>query len=265
MATPKFDSKAYTQLPIFDVSGATALATSLNSALPKGISAPVKTAAREMMTAAAALAKAWRDEQNSATDERRPAHLAIGRAWSAFSARLDTSTSLPVEHYPQASRAREVSAILFPDGLTFLRLPFNQEWAESDKRLKQIEVEGLTKSIKDLIGLDFLEQVQRTHEVSGRVLGITKPSPAAQVRLRGEKLRALRKAMNRYVFNVLGQVDEEDSAMMEMIRDALHPIDAFRAGAAARRQPAQAEAAESTSGGPAPAFASPVQLIADDG
>jgi hypothetical protein len=52
--------------------------------------------------------------------------------------------------------------------------------------------------------------------------------------MRAEKLRELRKAMGSYVLKVLANA-EDDEASVEQVRQALQPIDAFRAGALARR------------------------------
>ncbi len=123
--------------------------------------------------------------------------------------------------------------LLFPDGLMFLLLPFNNEWAESEKRLQMIDADGLAADIDAIASPEFLQQVRQAHKVYGRVLGITQPSASIQAPARAENLRTLRQAMSRYVFSVLSTVSDQDTA--NVARDALRPISKLREDLSARR------------------------------
>jgi hypothetical protein len=176
-------------------------------------------------------------------DDRRPADAAIDRAWGAFHGRLVAYSNLPADRYKESAEAANLVRTLFPDGLAFLRLPYNQEWAESAKRLKKIADDNLEDTLNDLAGEDFLTEIRRAHEVYGEVLGITKVAPAAQSPVRAERLRELRRLMNRYVVRVLAQLDD-DAESQAMVRQALQPIDDFRAAQARRAVSSAAEEPE---------------------
>ncbi|MBK6685957.1 MAG: hypothetical protein IPG45_15900 [Deltaproteobacteria bacterium] len=73
-------------------------------------------------------------------------------------------------------------------------------------------------------------------------------APAAQSPVRAERLRELRRLMNRYVVRVLAQLDD-DAESQAMVRQALQPIDDFRA-AQARRAVSSAAVEEPEAEGP---------------
>ncbi len=56
---------------------------------------------------------------------------------------------------------------LFREGLSFLKLPYHEEWAEREKRLQRIDAEGLCKDLDALAGKDFLDAVRGAHERYG--------------------------------------------------------------------------------------------------
>jgi hypothetical protein len=243
MAMQFIDPSDYSGVPLLDVAGGISLTTSLKTAMPAKMPVTVKSAAREMVAAADALADAWSDEPVPTVDDRRPADAAIDRAWGAFHSRLVAYSTLPTDRYKESAEAANLVRTLFPDGLAFLRLPYNQEWAESAKRLKKIADDNLEDTLNDLAGEEFLAEIRRAHEVYGEVLGITKVAPAAQSPVRAERLRELRRLMNRYVVRVLAQLDD-DAESQAMVRQALQPIDDFRAAQARRAVSSAAEEPE---------------------
>ncbi|MBK6685778.1 MAG: hypothetical protein IPG45_15005 [Deltaproteobacteria bacterium] len=236
MAFFDLDPTLYTQaahLPNFDVAGGISLATSLRTGMHPKVTPTVKQAAKEMMAAADYLSEGWREEPVPTVDDRRPADAAVDRAWGAFFARLLAYSNLPADRYPKATEAGLMIRTLFPDGLTFLKLPYNKEWAESAKRLKRIDDDKLEPSLNAMAGHEFLAEVRRTHDVYGDVLGITKVAPANQAPVRAERLRELRRLMSRYVIRVLGLLGD-DAESQAMVRQCLQPIDDFRAAQARR-------------------------------
>lgn len=243
MANQMIDPSDYSGVPLLDVASGISLATSLKTALPAKMPANVKSAAREMIAAAQALADAWSDEPVPTVDDRRPADAAVDRAWGAMHGRLVAYSNLPADRYKESAEAANLVRTLFPDGLAFLRLPYNQEWAESQKRLKKIADDNLEDTLNDLAGEDFLTEIRRAHDVYGEVLGITKVAPAAQSPVRAERLRELRRLMSRYVVRVLAQLDD-DAESQAMVRQALQPIDDFRAAQARRAVSSAAEEPE---------------------
>jgi hypothetical protein len=100
-----------------------------------------------------------------------------------------------------------------------------------------------THPLNDLAGEEFLTEIRRTHEVYLEVLGITKVAPAAQSPVRAERVRELRRLMKRHVVRVLAQL-EDDAQSQGMVRQALQPIDDFRAAQARRAVSSAAEEPE---------------------
>ena len=233
MTTKELDPQAYTQLPRLDVARATALTTSLVSAMPAKMPGHVATASKAMVAAKDQLLESWRNEPIPTLNDRRPADLALDRAWAACHACIKAYATLPVDDFPKAKRAAELLAKIFPDGLTFLKLPYNMEWAESEKRLQMVDAENLADDISATAGPEFLVQVRKMHTVYGEVLGITKPSAETQAPVRAENLRNLRQAVGRYVFGVLSQVSDDDSS--DLALTALRPIAELRTNLNTRR------------------------------
>lgn len=234
----------YVQLPNLDAAGTVAMATGLVAGIPKDAPPALKKAGRAVANALETLKAVIAGAPVESQDDKRPADLALDRAWAGAFGRISSYAMLPEEHYPKVSKANELLQALFPEGLTFLKLPYRQEWAESESRLERIGKLGLEAAFTEIAGRDHLEQVRRTHAVYGEVLGITKPNPLAQAPERAEKVRAVRRTMNHYVLNVLAVLDEDDKESVEMVRRALQPIDEFRAANNARRSSNNSEADE---------------------
>lgn len=247
-------SPRYFQLPPLDAPGTVAMATSTLASAPKAAPPAVKKALKKVVSTLAEMKEVLAGEPIAMPDVSRAADLSLDRSWGGLSGRISSYTFLPEDRYPKVSTANELMRTLFPDGLSFLKLPYRQEWAESERRLERIEMMGLEAKIHEVAGRDHLEEVRRAHLVYGEVLGITRPNPLAQAPERAEKLRALRKALNHYVLNLLACLDEEDPETEEMVRRALQPIDEFRAAAPGRRSASDDDGPETE----VPPVASPV-------
>ncbi|MCK6551344.1 hypothetical protein L6R52_36250 [Myxococcota bacterium] len=171
--TNEIDVSLYFQLPIYDVPGGLALAKSLEATSSKRLPPHCRERLAEMKAAAEDLSAVWRANAVQAVD-KRPADAALDAIWGAIHARLSAYAALPVEDYPAAAKAFEVKERLFPDGLGFLKLAYVEEWAESDKRMRQIDDQKLEGPLERLVGRDFVEQLGRAHATYGPVLGITR-------------------------------------------------------------------------------------------
>lgn len=223
----------YSPLPILDLGAATAMGTGLLNAKPGDMPAFVNEAAEYMREVVDGSLMSWGSERGPGPDLRRPADASLDRSWGAVFTRLKAFAELPHDEYATAKEAAALMERIFPDGLAFLRLPYAQEWAESERRIQMIDNEKFAKTLDKVAGPEFLQQVRRNHVVYGEVLGITKPNPAPQGPARAENLKSLRKAISRYVFAVLASAVDEESTQRAL--QALRPIDTFRANAQARR------------------------------
>jgi hypothetical protein len=75
--------------------------------------------------------------------------------------------------------------------------------------------------IETVAGDAFINEIVRTHAIYAQVLGITKLSPEAQVPVRAELMRQLRRSTNTYVFHVLALAGDEGA--MPEVRQVLQP------------------------------------------
>jgi hypothetical protein len=230
----EFDPIPYVRPPILDVASGVALGVALLSAAPKGAPEGVRKAARKVRKETLALQAAWgKSDASPAPPDKRKADMRIDNAWGILLDRLDSYASLPAADFPKAARAREICDAISPKDREWLKLPYGAEWAESDKRLKKIDAEGLAADIDTLAGPEFLVEVRRAHEAYGIAIGVTKaPEEAPPVNL-ADPLRALSRAVARYGLVIAAMVDE-DAASVATARRALKPIDDHRDGQARR-------------------------------
>lgn len=248
-----FDPSLYLRPPVLDVPTGIALAQALLSAQPKGASPDLRKAGKTLDRLCTELKLGWDARETAArpTDRRR-FDQALDGAWGRFHDRLLCYSALPVERNPAAAHAGKLYQTLFPDGLSFLKLSYEAEWSESQRRLDRINKEGWDRDLDRFCGSEFLAEVRHAHKEYGEILGITKPAPATPLdaNLR-ELLRQLSSAMSRYTLKILAGVDDEDPASVQTARQALRPYDDFRAaitrrqGSGSSDEPAPADAGAS--------------------
>jgi hypothetical protein len=224
------DPTLYTRLPVLDVPGAVSLGISLLTATDATLPEAVKEAAVVVRNDVVELQSQWADQraaEQKPSADARPADIRVDRGWSAVGRRLEALQPLPI---PQAQRATVLYTGLFPTGLVFLTLPFKKEWAESEQRLKQIETQGLTEELNELVGDFVIDEVRAAHKNYGKVLGITDAKEAETVPAKvAEALRMLRNTMAVYCLQLVAAAYAKPNAV-ELVRKALRPVDDLRAG-----------------------------------
>jgi hypothetical protein len=175
-------------------------------------------------------------------------------ATSALHQRLMAYASLPPDVFPRARDAMDLAKQLFPNGLSFLRLPYAEEWAEIGQLLKRIDDGSLGGAIDRLCGPEFLENLRGRYEEYGVALGITRPTgPAAATTPLAEPLRALARSIGNFTVHAAAcaeDLTEEEAAAL------FRPVEAHRAAAAARRS--RGETNGSDEPGPSPDPAEPL-------
>ena len=235
----------YLRSPILDVAGGVALGISLLTAAGNDLPPPAKRAAKALRQAVIALQNDWaaqRDAGVSSPDETRPADQRLDRVWSAVGTRLQAVAELP-QTIAEARSAAQLYARIFPDGLTFLRLPYEQQWAQSEQRLRQLEDEELGAAVEALVGDFVLAELREAHANYGRVLGITDAKPGAAVAPNMlEQVRAVQQAIANYALQLVAAA-HADTELVGSVRKALRPIDDLRQ-AQARRAGARGGGAE---------------------
>jgi len=236
-----FDPTPYVRPPQCDVASGVALGVALLTAVPEGAPENVRKAAKKLRAATLDLQQAWSATGRAAPVEKRPADIRVDKAWEALYSRLDAYASLPSGEHKGAKRAAELLDVIYPDGLQFLTLPYNAEWAEGEKRLRLIEDDELSEDIDALAGPEFLAEVRKAHTIYGEAIGVTKPSGEGKRVNLVDPLRTLGRAITQYALQVIAMVDDERPESVEVVRRALRPIDDHRADAAHRAARADKE------------------------
>lgn len=172
------------------------------------------------------------------------------RAVGAIRQRLEAWALLPVEQFPRAARAAELGALLFPEGLGFLTLPYIEQLAAMELLLARIHEEKLAADLDALCGPEFLANLRAILPRYRAMVqgGLQRLDDAANLQEHRRKLSA---AIVDYATKVAALYDEEDPKSLDRIRRALRPIDALRAQLT--RRPSTGEPAPAPAGPTPPA------------
>jgi hypothetical protein len=188
----------------------------------------IRRTAKLLRTHVVEMQGAWiAQDKEAKPQDRRVVDVWVDNAWSAVAGRVDSYTWLPKDKVPLVARAEEIHAHLFSDGLAFLNLPYDEEWAESAKRIKKIEELGLARDIERVVGPEFLPNLLAAHEAYGKVAGTTEPTAVASKSSLAEPLRNLQTSVGRYA-RQWAAAAEDSPELMAMARAALAPIDRLR-------------------------------------
>jgi hypothetical protein len=231
----ELDPTPYLRLALTDVPSGIALGVALLTSMPRTAPDNVKKAATKLRMATVGLQDAYsRAERGASLGEKRQADVAIDNAWSALFARLEAFASLPAAHWPRATRAAQLVATLFPDGLSFLSFTYTDEWAEGEKRLERIAAHGLTRDIDEIAGPEFLAEVKRAQQRYGEVLALRKTGDKKLSGDLTDPLRALGRAISNYALQVIATADGSAATRLS-IQQTLKPIEDMRAAVSSRR------------------------------
>jgi hypothetical protein len=229
-----FDPTPYVRPPVVDVPAAVGLSVALLKAMPSPCTAEVRKSARRLRAATLALQQTWaQSDEKAPRPDARPADVALDNAWSALFGRLESYARLPAEQAPRAERASGLLDTIFPEGLSFLKLPYTSEWAESEKRLTKIDQQKLGPAVDELAGADFLTVLRAAHATYGEALGMTKARPVTAVPVgTAESLREVTRAIASYTLKLCAMADDDASTVA--VRQALRPLDEYRSNTARR-------------------------------
>lgn len=237
-----FEAEKY-RVPTGNVAGLLALARGLITACRKDAPPLVKKFKKRLEDAVVQLEAAWTklDGASGGVDPRL-ADNAIDSAHAAVSAILEAFTWLPkhvdAQDVADAQHARER---LYGDGLSFLKLPYPEEWAESQKRIKRIQDENLQATLERLCGKQIVAALFTAHKEYGAALGITAVEDPIVATKVGEPFTNITNAVNQYVRAVIGTVDEEEPETVELATVMLRPVEVYRARILAGRAAARGE------------------------
>lgn len=231
-----FRTQDFLHLPPLSEAGTVALVFDLEAAAHATPKVPggVLGALGRLVEAARELQRtlALRERSGSSADPRaRAADRALDDAWGAFQSWLLGWTQLPDRAHPRVKEARGMYATLFPKGLQFLTLDFQNEWKESQERLEIIANHAMDSVIDALGGAAFLATIARAHRLYGEALNIaptgdTTRDPDARVQ---KALAVSHQAIRAYVNQITAAVDPTVPATIAAASTLLAPLAAREA------------------------------------
>ncbi len=231
--TDDFDPAQYARLPRFDVlAGITLcrqLVSTLNALTPEEAQA-LRRSTDRLQQEANALQQVWLEQQSAgATPEPAPVDQMADTAWRLLHDRLLAYATLPPELHPEAIRAAELLAALFPTGLSFLALDYEQQFREAEARIQRAKTSGLIADLHRLAGTAFWVEVERCHQLYGRAIGTAEPASPSSPTPISMPLRAMTQALLSLCAQLVALYFTGDGQQRKLVRFALRPVDEFRA------------------------------------
>jgi hypothetical protein len=230
-AREPIDASAYVQVPQWDVPATVAVVVRLLVIAPRAPTPPVRQAAGKLRSTVVRLQGRWAQRDAQAAPPLRPLDLTLDNCWSGLFARLSSFASIAEVAPAEAARAAAIVATLFPNRLDFTRLEIPSQWAESEKRLRRIDGEGLARDIEKLAGAWFIDGLRQSHAALGRALGLVEgaapTSDDVAINL-SEDLRATHRALAAYMLQLVAADEAADDDLAADIRRALAAFDAAR-------------------------------------
>lgn len=228
-----FDPAQYARLPRFDVVAGIALCrqlvTTLNALTPEDARS-LRRGTERLQQEAEALQQVWLAQHSGGvTPEPAPVDQMADTAWRLLHDRLLAYATLPPELHPEAVRAAEILGLLFPTGLAFLALDYEQQWREADGRIQLAASKGLIGDIHRLAGTAFWVEIERCHQLYGRAIGTAVPAIASPPTPISTPLRAMTQALLALCAQLVALYFTGDGQQRKLVRFALRPLDEFRA------------------------------------
>jgi hypothetical protein len=154
----------------------------------------------------------------------RAADKVEDNAFGALFDWLSAFARLPANAHPESAKAGAVLQSVFADGLSFLTVRPHDEWQEAEIRARLLVEKGHDKTIEQLGGKAFLDEITSAHKAYGKALGITvaklaPESPAIRV-ARDNALDVIRS----YVLRVAALVRKSDPQTEALAQRLLAPL-----------------------------------------
>ncbi len=240
MSDISFDPLPYLRTsPNMTVEAGILLGQTLVQTMPKGMPAHVKRAAQKLAKVADAAQKALARRQEelaqSPEEANRDIDLAADHAWSALRDILDALCRLPSTH-DRVKKARQLLPQLFPEGTSFLRLPYADQYVQMDTILRRIDEANLGKMIDSVVGPELLLEIRSVHPRYGAMVArrLSDKGPADSLL---DHLRSLQRTVVEYATAIASTVDSDDPASVSQAIEALRPIENHRQQVASARRP----------------------------
>jgi hypothetical protein len=246
-----FSSLEVITLPVLDSSGARALGRELLAAAQsKGkLPTPLARAKKDLNAAYDALQAAAAERLAASPGDptaQREADTMLDSAWAALQSLLSAWSRLPTTTMPEKpAKAKALLELLYPTGLRFVNLPYKDQWAESETRLRVIARPEVAADLHKLGAAPFVATLEQAHASYGKVLGVTVPSAEAN---RGpsirDSLKSFSESLRRYVLLVAAFAETEEGEALELADAMLAPLATW----ASRRRAAKVNGDEAGNG-----------------
>ncbi len=217
------------QLPRFDAFGAVGVGERLLAAagaageLPRPIRRAKEALEHDLATLRAAVAARLARAAAQPADVV-DADRALDLCWTALHDWLAGFAKLPGDSR-QTLEARALLGELYPDGLSFIMLPYELEWNQSDLRLARIGAEPLGERIDALGGRVFLDALTKAHAEYGTLLGLPRPPSADPPTPRvHDALEAFVSALRNYALKVTAAVEVDEPETAALAKALLEPL-----------------------------------------
>ncbi len=203
-----------------------ALAGALDGARPADLDAR-EAAALARVTAAAAVIQIGRtEEEKRAATTVRPAAEAFGNAWAGVAEVLIGLARLPTR---AGADARVLAALLFSEGVRFVKRDASAAWAEGQRRLDLLESEGKSATLAALIGAESLAHLQAvTDALSAATTAHIRSRASARPGAIRDAVAQFARAVAAYVRVLAGKLDDESPATHERFAHATAPLARYR-------------------------------------
>lgn len=219
-----FDPDQYTTVPTRSAAATLGLARGLISAAPSRPPATQALRLARLRERAELLQRTWIEAGRPVeVADLRKLDIILDRRWGALRARLEGCVLLS-DGDDLSPRAMMLLRTLFPTGLDFLKLPYTEEWAQSERRLVLIKTDRLEDELAALCGEPFLPLLREAHATYGEALGITKRKEAPTQARVLEPLEELKEAIASYARGVIGTMNEYDPDSVAAAQQQLDPI-----------------------------------------
>lgn len=219
------------QLPRFDSVGAVALGEQLLQAanaekeLPRSVQRAKEALEEDLAKLRAASVARLASAAASAPAVVADADRALDGCWTALYDWLTGFSKLP-DTTREAKEARGLLTELYPDGLSFILLPYEVEWRQSDLRLSRLANEPLGDRVRELGGQVFLDSLRHAHATYGRLLGLPRPTGFKDPHAAGlsEALESFVAALRVYARKMMVHVELESPDTAELSNRLLEPL-----------------------------------------
>ncbi len=227
------------QLPRFDAVGAVAvgdllLAAAASRELPRSISRARDSLAEEL--GALRLAAAARVEAMGTADPLvlSSADAVLDGCWNALFDWLTGFSKLPAT-MPQSAEAQALLEELYPDGLSFIQLPYELEWGQSELRLDLIGEASLGGRLRTLGGQPFIDALAEAHRLYGSLLGLSShQEPVVAASSLRPVLERFASALRNYALKVTALVEVEEPATASLAKALLEPLFSWKSSTLGR-------------------------------